>query len=88
MSATEATAMNPPVPRAWFGLAFFFGVAATFVITRALDSWTEIVPVAETVPLATRRALLTLEMLVLGVAIQAIWWAVRKNAFHTHAPRS
>jgi len=34
MSATEATAMNPPVPRAWF------------------DSWTEIVPVAETVPRA------------------------------------
>ena len=26
--------MNPPIPSAWFGLAFFFGIAATAVITR------------------------------------------------------
>jgi hypothetical protein len=78
--------MNPPIPRAWFGLAFFLGVAATFVITRALDSWTQLVPVPESVPLTTRRALLTLEVLVLGVAIQAVWWAV--NTFRTRAPRS
>jgi hypothetical protein len=69
--------MNPPVPRTWFGLAFFFGVAATFVITRTLESWTQLVPVPEDVPLATRRVLLTLELMVLGVAIQAIWWVAR-----------
>jgi hypothetical protein len=43
--------MNPPVPRAWFGLAFFFGLAMTVLITRTLDSWTELVPVPENVPL-------------------------------------
>ena len=76
--------MNPPVPRAWFGLAFFFGLAMTALITRTLDSWTELVPVPENVPLGTRRVLLTLEMMVLGIAIQAIWWAVR-NTFGTRA---
>ena len=70
--------MTPPIPRVWFGLAFFFGIAATFVITRTLESWPQLVPVTESVPLATRRVLLTLEMMVLGIAIQAIWWAARK----------
>ena len=58
--------MNPPVPRAWLGLAFFFGLAMTVLITRTLDSWTALVPVPENVPLGTRRGLLTLEMMVLG----------------------
>jgi len=84
---SEVTAMSPPNPRVWFGLAFFLGVTATFVITRTFDSWTELVPVPENVPLATRRVLLTLEILVLGVAIQAVWWAVR-NTLSTRAPRS
>ena len=48
--------MNPPVPRAWFGLAFFFGVAATFVITRTLESWAALVPVSQSVPLSTNLA--------------------------------
>ena len=79
--------MNPPVPRAWFGLAFFFGIAATFVITRTLESWTELVPVPDSVPLGTRRVLLTLEMMLLGVAIQTVWWLVRNKGRghgHTH----
>ena len=76
--------MSPPIPRAWFGLAFFFGVAATFVITRTVDNWTELVPMPESVPLGTQRILLTLEIMVLGVGIQAIWWAVR-NTFRTRA---
>jgi hypothetical protein len=71
--------MNPPVPRVWFGLAFFFGLAATFVITRTLESWTQLVPVAEDVPLATRRILLTLELTVVAFAVQAIWWAARNS---------
>lgn len=76
--------MNPPVPRAWFGLAFFLGVAATFVITRTFDNWTDLVPVREGVPLATQRVLLTMEILVLGVAIQAVWWAVRRHKMVNH----
>jgi hypothetical protein len=76
--------MNPPVPRAWFGLAFFFALAMTVLITRTLDGWTELVPVPENVPLGTRRVLLTLELMVLGVAIQALWWAVR-NTFRPRA---
>ena len=79
--------MNPPVPRVWFGLAFFFGIAATFVITRTLESWTELVPVPDSVPLGTRRVLLTLEMMLLGVAIQTVWWLVRNKSRghgHTH----
>ena len=80
--------MSPPVPRVWFGLAFFFGIAATLVITRTLEHWTELVPVPENVPLGTRRVLLTLEMMLLGVAIQAAWWLVRHKGRpngHTHA---
>lgn len=76
--------MNPPIPRVWFGLAFFFGVAATFVITRTVDNWTELVPVPQSVPLGTQRVLLTLEIMVLGVVSQAIWWFVR-NTFRTRA---
>ena len=74
----EMHVMKPPVPRAWFGLAFFFGVAATFVIARTLDSWTALVPVSKSVPLGTQRALLTLELMLFAVAVQAIWW-VRKR---------
>jgi hypothetical protein len=81
---SETRTVNPPIPRAWFGLAFFFGIATTFVITRTLENWTELVPVPENVPLATRRVLLTLEMMVLGVAIQAIWWLVSVRS-RTHA---
>jgi len=76
--------VNPPIPRVWFGLAFFFGVAATFVITRTVDNWTELVPVPQSVPLGTQRVLLTLEIMVLGVVSQAIWWFVR-NTFRSRA---
>jgi hypothetical protein len=79
--------MNPPLPRVWFGLAFFLGVAATFVITRTFDNWTQLVPVPENVPIGTRRVLLTMEILVIGVAIQAVWWSVR-NTLRRRAPRS
>jgi hypothetical protein len=71
--------MNPPVPRAWFGLAFFFGLIATFAITRTVEGWTQLVPASEDVPLLTRQILLTLEMTVLGFAAQAIWWAIRNR---------
>jgi hypothetical protein len=71
--------MNPPVPRVWFGLAFFFGVATTFVITRTVESWTQLVPVADGVPLATRRVLLTLELTLIACAGQAIWWVARNK---------
>ena len=79
--------MNPPVPRAWFGLAFFLGVASTFVITRTFANWTELVPVPESVPLGTRRVLLTMEILVIGVVIQAVWLALH-NTLRRRAPRS
>jgi dienelactone hydrolase len=68
--------MRPPIPRAWFGLAFFFGVAATFVITRTLENWTALVPVSPSLPLGTQRVLLTLELMLFAVAVQAIWWAI------------
>ena len=71
--------MNPPIPRVWFGLAFFFGVAASAVLTRTLDGWTSLVPVSDNVPLATRRVLLTLELTVLAVAVEAMWWAARSR---------
>ena len=59
--------MNPPIPSAWFGLAFFFGIAATAVITRTLEGWSSLVPVPNTVPLATQKVLLTLELMVLAI---------------------
>ena len=71
--------MKPPVPQVWFGLAFFFGVAATFVITRTLENWTALVPVSQSVPLGTQRVLLTLELMLFAVAVQAIWWTVRSR---------
>ena len=71
--------MRPPVPRVWFGLAFFFGVAATFVITRTLENWAALVPVSPSVPLGTLRVLLTLELMLVAVAVQAVWWAVRNR---------
>jgi hypothetical protein len=74
--------MKPPVPRVWFGLAFFVGIAATFVITRTLGSWAALVPVSESVPLGTRRVLLTLEVMLVAIAVQAIWWVAR-NRFRT-----
>lgn len=83
--------MKPPVPRLWFGLAFFFGVAATFVITRTLESWTALVPVSQSVPLGTQRVLLTLELMLFAVAVQAIWWTVRsrlRTRGKTHAHQS
>jgi len=79
--------MKSPVPSAWFGLAFFFGVAATFVITRTLDNWTALVPVSQSVPLGTQRALLTLELMLFVVAVQAIWWvrSSLRTRGNTHA---
>ena len=71
--------MNPPLPRVWFGLAFFFGVAASAVLTRTLDGWTSLVPVSDSVPLATRRVLLTLELTVLAVAVEAMWWVAQSR---------
>lgn len=71
--------MNPPVPRLWFGLAFLFAVVAAFVITRMLDNWTQLVPVPENVPLGTRRVLLTLELTVVGFAVQAVWWLAQNR---------
>ena len=73
--------MKPPVPRAWFGLAFFVGVAATFVITRTLENWTALVPVSESGS-GTRRVLMTLEVMLFAIAAQAIWWVTR-NRFNT-----
>ena len=83
--------MKPPVPRVWFGLAFFFGVAATFVITRTLESWTALVAASQSVPLGTQRVLLTLELMLFAVAVQAIWWTVRnrlRTRGKTHAHQS
>ena len=80
--------MNAPVPRVWFGLAFLFAVVAAFVITWTLDNWTQLVPVSENVPLGTRRVLLTLELIVVGFAVQAIWWLARRlrTRAETNAP--
>jgi hypothetical protein len=35
--------------------------------------------VPQDVPLATRRVLLTLELIVVGVTVQAIWWMARSR---------
>ena len=71
--------MTPPIPRAWFGLAFFFGIAAAAVITRTVKDWPSLVPVPDTVPLATQRVVLTLELMVLAIAFEAAWWAIKRS---------
>ena len=75
----EMHVMKAPAPCVWFVLAFFVGIAATFVITRTLESWPALVPVSQSLPLGSRRVLLTLEVTLLAVAVQAIWWAVRSR---------
>lgn len=71
--------MTPPIPRVWFGLAFFFGVAASAVLTRTVEGWPRLVPVPDTVPLGTQRVLLTLELVLLALALEAGWWAIKRS---------
>ena len=71
--------MTPPIPRVWFVLATFFGIAAAAVITRTVEDWPSLVPVPDTVPLATQRILLTLELVLLAIAFEAAWWAIKRS---------
>ena len=68
--------MNPPIPRVWVGLAMMVAIAAAAVITNMVDGWTRLVPVSENVPLLARHVLLTLELALVAVAVEATWWAV------------
>ena len=79
--------MNPPIPRVWLGLATMFAIAAAAVITNTVSGWTSLVPVSEDVPLITRRVLLTLELTVAAVAVEATWWAVwvRRSRSRSHS---
>jgi hypothetical protein len=63
----------------------------SFVITGTLESWTALVPASQSVPLGTQCVLLTLELMLFAVAVQAIWWTVRsrlRTRGNTHAHRS
>jgi hypothetical protein len=71
--------MTPPIPRVWLGLAFFFGVAVSAVLTRTVEGWPSLVPVPDTVPLATQRVLLTLELVVFALAFEAGWWTLKRR---------
>ena len=71
--------MTPPIRRVWFGLAFFFGVAASAVLTRTVEGWPSLVPVPDTVPLGTQRVLLTLELVLLALVFEAGWWAIKRS---------
>ena len=79
--------MNPPIPRVWFGLATLVAIAAAAVITNTVDGWTSLVPVSEDVPLLARHALLTLELTLVAVAVEATWWAVwlRRSRSRSHS---
>ena len=79
--------MNPPIPRVWLGLALLFAIAAAAVITNTVSGWTNLVPVSEDVPLLTRHVLFTLELTVLGVLVEATWWAVwsRRSRSRSHS---
>jgi hypothetical protein len=68
--------MNPPIPRVWVGLAMMVAIALAAVITNTMDGWTRLVPVSQDVPLLARHALLTLELALVAVAVEATWWAV------------
>ena len=71
--------MTPPIPRVWFVLATFFGIAAAAAITRTVEGWPSLVPVPDTVPLATQRIVLILELVVLAIAFEAAWWAIKRS---------
>jgi hypothetical protein len=71
--------MTPPIPRAWFGLAFFFGVAAAAIITWTVEDWPRLVPGPDTVPLLTQRVVLTLELMVLALVFEALWWVFTRR---------
>lgn len=76
--------MPAPIPRVWFVLAFFFGVAASAILTRTIEGWPRLVPVPDTVPLGTQRVLLTLELMVLALAAEAAWWAIMRSRSGRH----
>jgi hypothetical protein len=78
--------MNPPIPRVWLGLALMFAIAAAAVITNTVDGWTRLVPVSGDVPLLTRHVLLTLELTVLAVVLEATWWAVWSRRSRSRSP--
>ena len=79
--------MNPPIPRVWVGLAMMFAIAAAAVITNTVDGWTRLIPVSDDVPLLARHALLTLELMLVAVAVEATWWAVwsRRSRSRSHS---
>ena len=42
-------------------------------------TWEAYLPVPDTVPLATQRVVLTLELMMLAIAFEATWWAIKRS---------
>jgi hypothetical protein len=68
--------MTPPIPRVWFGLAFFFSFVGVFLIRRVspdvIDGLAGDLPEPAAIPV------LALILMVVGVALQAVWWSIHR----------
>jgi Kef-type K+ transport system membrane component KefB len=68
--------MQPPVPRVWFGLAFFFAFVGAFLIKRFSPG--VVTALAGELPEPAAIPVLVLLLMLLGVAVQATWWGLSK----------
>ena len=66
--------MQAPVPRAWIGLAFFRAFAGTFLIARLPPDVVD--RLAGDLPRGAAIPVLTLALMLVGVAVQATGWGL------------
>jgi hypothetical protein len=76
--------MPPPVPRAWIGLAFFAAFAGTFLISLLLPDVVD--RLAGELPRGAATPVLTLILMLVGVAIQASWWGLAQARARHQGP--
>ena len=68
--------MTPPIPRVWFGLAFLFSFVGVFLIRRFLPD--VVSALSGSLPEPAAIPVLALILMVVGVALQAVWWSVHR----------
>ena len=64
----------------WWLTSFLVAVGLTFVIERFLPGAVTLAPWFGVLPSLARNVVLVLGLMLLGVVIQAIWWAHRRSS--------
>lgn len=68
--------MTPPRPRVWIGLAFLFAFVGAFVIGRLAPG--VVAMLSGELPERAAIPILVLLLMLVGVALQAVWWTVHR----------